>query len=119
MIIEPVQGEGGYNIISKKFLTNLREICTNNNIALIMDEVQSGIGRTGKFFAYEHSQIIPDITVFAKGIASGFPLSGIIANKKHYDNLEIKSMGGTYGANIISTTAAIATLDLIKNDNLI
>lgn len=76
-------------------MSNLRDICTKNNIILIMDEVQSGIGRTGKFFAYEHSDIIPDITVFAKGIASGFPLSGIIANKHHFENMELKAMGGT------------------------
>lgn len=119
VIIEPIQGEGGYNILSKKLLQGIRQICTDNNILMIVDEIQTGIGRTGLFLASEHFKIVPDIIVLAKGIASGFPLSLIAANKKIYKNSFVGSMGGTYGCNIISSVAASSTLDIIKEEDLI
>ncbi|CAG8667994.1 19454_t:CDS:2, partial [Racocetra fulgida] len=119
MIVEPILGEGGYVEPPKSFFPKLREICTKNNILLIFDEVQTGFGRTGKMFAAEHFGILPDIIVMAKGIASGFPLSGIVANKKLMDIQPPGSMGGTYTGNAVSCAAAIATLEVFEEEKIL
>ena len=118
MLIEVVQGEGGYRIFSKNFLKGIRQICDEFDILLIADEVQCGVGRTGKFLAYEHSNIIPDITVMAKGIASGLPLSLIVGKPELYETSPLGSMGSTFGPNIVSCAAAKATLEIIAEENL-
>eukprot|EP00164_Ancoracysta_twista_P000959 GFYU01001255.1.p1 GENE.GFYU01001255.1~~GFYU01001255.1.p1 ORF type:complete len:443 (+),score=139.93 GFYU01001255.1:204-1532(+) len=118
MIIEPIQGEGGYNVAPASFLRGIREFCDQHNILLIADEVQSGVGRTGKYWAVEHSDVTPDILVFAKGIASGYPFSGIATTKDIMDKQLPGSMGGTYGGNAIGCAASVATLDVIREENV-
>ncbi|KAL1934448.1 hypothetical protein VTP01DRAFT_6630 [Rhizomucor pusillus] len=119
MIVETVQGEGGYVPPPKGFLKGLREICDKHGILLICDEVQSGFGRTGKMFAVEHYDVVPDIMVMAKGIASGYPLSGIVSRKELMDRQPAGSMGGTYAGNAIACAAAKATLDVFDKEKLL
>lgn len=115
ILVEPVQGEGGYVVPPVSFIRGLREICDENKILLIFDEVQSGFGRTGKFFASEHFGVTADIIAVAKGIASGFPLSGVISRKELMDRWIPGSHGGTYGANAVSCAAAVATIEVLKD----
>lgn len=115
IMIEPVLGEGGYVVPPVSFLKGLRDICDEYQLLLIFDEVQSGFGRTGKFFALEHFQVIPDMIIVAKGIASGFPLSGILASKDLMDRWIPGSHGGTYGANAVACAAAKATINLLRD----
>ena len=113
---------GDNNVIVYKhldFLAKLREICDKNNVLLIADEVQSGFGRTGKMFAVEHWNVTPDILVMAKGIASGYPLSGIVSRKELMDKQPAGSMGGTYGGNVVACAAANATLEVFDNEKLL
>ncbi|KAG2208940.1 hypothetical protein INT47_011080 [Mucor saturninus] len=119
ILIEPVQGEGGYVVPPKNFLAGLRKICDKHNILLICDEVQSGFGRTGKMFAVEHFNIVPDILVMAKGIASGYPLSAIVSRKEIMDKQPPGSMGGTYSGNAIACAAAKATLQVFDEEKLL
>jgi len=119
MIIEPVQGEGGYVVPPKEFLKALRAICDEHGILLIADEVQSGFGRTGKFFAMEHFDTRPDILIFAKGLASGMPLSGIASTRKLMDTQPAGSQGGTYAGNAVACAAASATVDVIIEEDLL
>ena len=120
VIIEPVLGEGGYVPAPAGFLQELRTFCNDNDILLITDEVQSGFGRTGKFFAFEHAGIEPDIIVMAKGLGSGLPISGIAASQKLMAEWVPGSHGGTYGGgSAISAAAALATLEVIQTENLV
>ena len=119
IIVEPVLGEGGYLVPPPGFLPRLREITRRHGILLIADEVQTGFGRTGRFFAVEHWGVEPDILVMAKGIASGLPLSGIIAKRETLDRLPPGSHGGTYGGNVVACAAANATLDVIRDEGLV
>jgi len=119
IIVEPVIGEGGYIVPSPAFLPRLREITRQHGILLIADEVQTGFGRTGEMFAVRHWDVEPDIVVMAKGIASGLPLSGILARAELMDRLPPGSHGGTYGGNVVSCAAANATLDVIEDEGLI
>jgi 4-aminobutyrate aminotransferase len=113
IIIEPIQGEGGYVPAPKFFMQELRRICTQHGIMLICDEVQSGMGRTGKWWAFEHSEMEPDIITSAKGIASGMPLGAIIA-KSSVMNWKPGSHGTTFGGNPVCLAASLATMDLIE-----
>ncbi|KAG0171335.1 hypothetical protein DFQ28_009260 [Apophysomyces sp. BC1034] len=119
MVIEPVQGEGGYVVPPKRFLQGVREICDKHQILLICDEVQTGFGRTGKMFAVEHFDVLPDILVMAKGIASGYPLSGIVSRKEIMDKQPPGSMGGTYAGNAVACAAAKATLQVFADEDLL
>ena len=119
IIVEPVIGEGGYIVPSPTFLPRLREITAKHGILLIADEVQTGFGRTGELFAVRHWDVEPDIVVMAKGIASGLPLSGILARKDLMDRLPPGSHGGTYGGNVVACAAANATLDVIEDEGLV
>ncbi len=119
IIVEPVLGEGGYVIPPAGFLKKIREICDKNDIIMITDEIQSGFGRTGKFFAFEHEGIVPDIVTIAKGVASGLPLSGIIYRHALGKKWITGSHGGTYGGNPVACAAAVATLDVIENEHLV
>ena len=119
IIVEPVQGEGGYIVPPPTFLPRLREITREHGILLIADEVQTGFGRTGEMFAVQHWGVEPDILVMAKGIASGMPLSGIIARQEILAAFAPGTHGGTYGGNIVSCAAALATLDVIEDEDLI
>ncbi|HWC21885.1 MAG TPA: aminotransferase class III-fold pyridoxal phosphate-dependent enzyme [Flexivirga sp.] len=118
-LVEPVLGEGGYVPGNTEFFAGLRERADKHGILLILDEVQTGWGRTGKFWAQEHFGVTPDILVTAKGIGSGFPLSGIAAPAALMEKVWPGSQGGTYGANAVACAAAIATLDVIQEENLV
>ena len=112
-------GEGGYVVSPPSFLPRLREITRQHGILLIADEVQTGFGRTGRMFAVEHWDVEPDILVMAKGIASGMPLSGILARTEIMDRWKPGTHGGTYGGNVVSCAAANATLDVIEDEDLV
>jgi len=120
VIIEPILGEGGYVPAPAGFLQELREFCTQNDILLIADEVQSGFGRTGKLFAFEHAEIEPDIIVMAKGLGSGLPISGIASRRELMEKWTPGSHGGTYGGgSAIAAAAALATVQVIQDENLV
>ena len=119
VIVEPVLGEGGYIVPPPAFLPRLREITGRHGILLIADEVQTGFGRTGEMFAVRHWDVEPDILVMAKGIASGLPLSGILARSELMAAWQPGTHGGTYGGNVVSCAAANATLDVIEDEGLV
>jgi 4-aminobutyrate aminotransferase len=118
-VVEPVLGEGGYVVPPDGFLPALREVADRHGILLAVDEVQSGYGRTGRFFATEWTDAAPDIVLMAKGIASGLPLSGILAPRSLLDQLAPGTHGGTYGGNAVACAAALATLDVIDDERLV
>jgi 4-aminobutyrate aminotransferase len=117
-VVEPVLGEGGYVVPPDGFLAALRAVADRHGILLAADEVQSGFARTGRFFATEWTDASPDIVVMAKGIASGLPLSGILAPRTILEKLVPGSHGGTYGGNAVACAAALATLDVIDDERL-
>ena len=117
ILVETIQGEGGYIVPPAGFYPALRELCDKHDILLIMDEVQSGMGRTGKWWAVEHFEVEPDILTAAKGIASGMPLGACIARRDIMD-WEKGSHGNTFGGNPLSCAAALATIDLIEKEYL-
>ena len=118
-LIEPVLGDGGYLPTPPAFLDGLRERADRHGIVLIVDEVQSGCGRTGKFWGHQYSAAVPDILITAKGIASGFPISAIAAPTDLMAKGWPGSQGGTYGGNAVAAAAACATLDVIRDENLV
>jgi 4-aminobutyrate aminotransferase len=118
IVIEPVQGEGGFNVAPFDFLRALRGICDEHGIVLIADEVQSGIARTGKMFCIEHSGVVPDLITVAKGIGGGLPLSGVIGKAAIMDTAHPGGLGGTYGGNPLSIAAGHAVLDVIEAEDL-
>ncbi|HEY2061632.1 aspartate aminotransferase family protein [Amycolatopsis sp. NBC_01480] len=117
--IEPVLGEGGYVPGNTEFFAGLRERADRHGILLVMDEVQTGFGRTGKFWGHDHFDVSPDVVLIAKGLASGFPLSGIAASQELMEKALPGSQGGTYGGNAVSCAAAIATLAVIQDEGLV
>ena len=120
VIIEPILGEGGYVPVPAGFMQELRRFCTQNEILLIVDEVQSGFGRTGKTFAYEHAGIEPDIIVMAKGLGSGLPISGIASRRDLMAKWKPGSHGGTYGGgSAVSMAAALATVKVLRDEHLV
>jgi 4-aminobutyrate aminotransferase len=119
MLIEPVLGEGGYVVPTPGFLAGLRRICGEHGILLIADEVQSGFGRTGRWFAIEHFGVAPDVMVMAKGLASGLPLSGIAARRELMERWIPGSHGGTYGGNAVACAAAVATIRAIREEGML
>ena len=118
ILVEPIQGEGGYVVPPPGFFPALRALCDRHGILLIVDEVQSGIGRTGKWWAIEHWDVEPDIVCFAKGIASGVPMGGIVARESIMDWPE-GSHGNTYGGNPLACSAALATLSLVEEELMV
>ncbi|MBI5079024.1 aminotransferase class III-fold pyridoxal phosphate-dependent enzyme, partial [Candidatus Saganbacteria bacterium] len=118
-VIEPLLGEGGYIAFEKKFLRGLRRLCDKYNVLLIFDEVQTGMGHTGKWFAGEHAGVTPDIVTLAKGLASGFPLGACVAKKEVMSRWSPGAHGSTFGGNPVSCAAALATLRVIKKKNLL
>jgi 4-aminobutyrate aminotransferase-like enzyme len=119
IVIEPVLGEGGYLPAPPAYLQGVREICDASGVLFVADEVQSGFGRTGKMFAVEHSDVVPDIVVMAKGIASGFPIAGIGASEELMSRWPQGAHGGTYGGNPIGCAAALATIEVIEEEHLV
>jgi 4-aminobutyrate aminotransferase len=119
LIVEPVLGEGGYIVPPASFLQGLRAICDEIGALLIVDEVQSGFGRTGRWFAHEHMGITPDIMVMAKGLASGLPLSAVAARGEVMQRWQPGSHGGTYGGNAVACAAAVATIGAMRDEGLV
>lgn len=119
VIVEPVLGEGGYVIPPKEWLQKIREICDRHGILLIFDEVQTGFGRTGEWFAAQTFDVTPDIMAIAKGIASGLPLSATVASRNLMEKWPIGSHGTTFGGNPIACSVALTTLEVFKEENLI
>jgi len=118
IIIEPLQGEGGFYPVPDGFLQTLRDLCDAHGIVLIVDEIQTGFGRTGKLFAVEHAGIEPDLMTVAKGLAGGFPLSGVIGKAVIMDAVEPGGLGGTFGGSPIACAASHAVLDIIEKEDL-
>ena len=118
IIVEPVQGEGGFNVAPFEFLRALRRVCDEHGIVLVADEVQGGMGRTGKMFSIEHAGVVPDLIAVAKGLGGGFPLSGVIGRATLMDAAHPGGLGGTYGGNPIGIAAAHAVLDILAAEDL-
>jgi 4-aminobutyrate aminotransferase len=118
-LVEPVLGEGGYVPANTEFLAGLRERADRHGILLVVDEVQTGFGRTGRFWGHQHFAATPDVLITAKGLASGFPLSAIAAPVDLMSKAWPGSQGGTYGGNAVSCAAALATLDVIEDEDLV
>ncbi len=118
ILIEPELGEGGYVTPPAAFMKGLRAICDRTGILLIFDEVQSGFGRTGKWFAQEHFGVVPDIMTVAKGIASGLPLSGVFSRLDLMKKWQIGSHGGTYGGNPVACAAGVATICAMREEDM-
>lgn len=119
ILLEPVQGEGGFYAAPPAFMKALRQLCDQHGILLIADEVQTGAGRTGTFFAMEQMGISADIMTFAKSIAGGFPLSGIVGKAEYMDRIPAGGLGGTYGGSPISCAAALAVLAVFEEEKLL
>ncbi|NOL49975.1 2-aminoadipate transaminase [Pelistega europaea] len=118
VIVEPVIGEGGFLLLDKEFATYLREFCTQNGIALIFDEIQSGFGRTGTPFAFTHLGVEPDLLLLAKSIAGGMPLGAVIGKAEWMNYPPVGSLGGTYSGNPVACAAALATLDIMSGSEV-
>ena len=119
IIVEPVLGEGGYYPASASFLRALRERCTEHGILLIADEVQSGYGRTGRMWAFEHAGIVPDVVCVAKAIANGLPLSAIVSSRETQERWGRGAHGSTFGGNPVACAAGIAVLETIRDEGLV
>ena len=118
ILMEPVLGEGGYVVPPIAFMKGLRELCDKHGILLILDEVQSGFGRTGKWFAQEHFGVVPDIMTVAKGIASGMPLSGVFSRLDLMKKWQTGSHGGTFGGNAVACAAGVATIRAMRDEDM-
>lgn len=119
IIIEPVQGEGGFNPAPTTFMQALRKVCDTHGILLIVDEIQTGFGRTGRLFAVEHSGVAPDLMTVAKSLGGGFPISGVVGRAEVMDVPNVGAIGGTYGGNPLSCAAGLAVLDVIAEEHLV
>ena len=119
IMVETIMGEGGIKVIPDRFLRDLRKICNKKNILLILDEVQCGIGRTGKFFAFEHSKVKPDIVPIAKGIGGGFPIGAVLMTNKVAKYMSPGSHGSTFGGNPLAMSVGNAVLDQIYKKNFL
>ena len=119
VIAEPVQGEGGFIVPPKDYFTRVKEICEENGIIFIMDEIQSGMGRTGYLFASEYFGVVPDMILSAKSLAAGMPLSAVTGKAEIMDSPHVGGLGGTYGGNPLSCVAALAVFETLEQENLI
>lgn len=118
IFVEPIQGEGGINVPSNGYLEGLRKICDDHELLLMLDEVQSGNGRTGRYFAYQHTDIMPDVVTTAKGLGNGFPIGACLAKSKAASIFGPGTHGTTYGGNPLACAAALAVINTIEKDNL-
>ena len=119
IVVEPVQGEGGFVVAPPEFLEGIRRICDDNGIVLVVDEVQTGYGRTGKMWGIEHYDVEPDLITIAKSIAAGLPLSGVIGKAEIMDAPGDSAIGGTYVGNPVAQAAALAVLDVFEDESLV
>jgi len=118
ILVEPVQGEGGFVVPPPDFLPGLRKLCTDHQIPLIADEVQTGFGRTGKMFAIEHSGVEPDLIVLAKTLGGGLPLGAVVGRSELMDTTNPGGLGGTFGGNPVACAAALAVIDVVLDEQL-
>ena len=118
VIVEPIQGESGIKVPPEGFLKELRELCDEKNVLMILDEIQTGFGRTGRIFAFEHFGIVPDITCLAKGVAGGIPIGLTLSRKEIMSSLKVGEHSATYGANPLACAAATATIDVLEKERL-
>jgi 4-aminobutyrate aminotransferase/(S)-3-amino-2-methylpropionate transaminase len=118
-VVEPVQGEGGFVVAPPEFLEGIRRICDDNGIVMVVDEVQTGFGRTGKLFAIEHYEVEPDLITVAKSIAAGLPLSGVLGRAEIMDAPGPGAIGGTYVGNPVAQAAALAVLDVFDEERVL
>jgi len=119
VLVEPIQGEGGVRTLETHYLEQLRKICDEQNWLLMLDEVQSGIGRTGKWFAHQHTGIVPDVMTLAKGLGSGIPVGACLAAGKAAETFQPGNHGSTFGGNPLASAAGLATLSILELDNLL
>ncbi|MEY3857172.1 MAG: hypothetical protein RLZZ193_821 [Actinomycetota bacterium] len=119
ILIEPIQGEGGFIVPPTGFLPALSKYATDNGIIFIADEVQTGFARTGNMFAVEHENVVPDMVVTAKGIAGGLPLAGVTGRAEIMDSVHVSGLGGTYGGNPIACAAALGAIETMEEENLV
>jgi 4-aminobutyrate aminotransferase/(S)-3-amino-2-methylpropionate transaminase len=119
VVAEPVQGEGGFICPPMDYFQKLHQICKDNGILLIADEIQSGMGRTGKMFAMEHWGVEPELTTVAKSLAAGMPLAAVVGKQEIMDSVHPGGLGGTYGANPVAVRAALAVLDIYEEENIL
>jgi len=119
IIVEPVQGEGGFNVAPTEFLQRLRDLCDQHGILMIADEIQTGAGRTGTWFAMEQSGVAPDMITMAKSMAGGYPISGVVGRAEVMDAPAAGGLGGTYAGSPIACAAALAVLDVFEKGNLL
>lgn len=119
ILVEPVQGEGGINIPAADYLTQIRAICDRHNLLMMLDEIQSGMGRTGQFFAFQHQAITPDVCTLAKALGNGVPIGACLARGKAAAVLTAGAHGSTFGGNLLACSAALAVLATLEQDNLV
>ncbi|WP_035321982.1 4-aminobutyrate--2-oxoglutarate transaminase [Peribacillus kribbensis] len=119
VVMEPVQGEGGFIIPPKKFVQAVRDFCLEHGIVFVADEIQTGFGRTGKFFAIEHFDVVPDLMTVSKSLAAGLPLSGVVGRTEILNIAEPGELGGTYAGNPVACAAALAVIDIIQEEDLL
>lgn len=119
IVMEPIQGESGFIIPDAKFVQHVYDFCQENGIVFIADEIQTGFGRTGKMFAMEHFDIVPDLMTISKSLAAGLPLSGVVGKKEFFESIAPGELGGTYAGNPVACEAALEVIEVIKDENLI
>jgi 4-aminobutyrate aminotransferase/(S)-3-amino-2-methylpropionate transaminase len=119
LVIEPIQGEGGFVVPAPGFLPALQRWCNENGIVLVADEVQTGFARTGAWFACDHEGVVPDLVTVAKGIAGGLPLSGVVGRAEMMDAVHGGGLGGTYGGNPVACAAALASIETMRSEDLL
>ncbi len=119
ILVEPIQGEGGVNVPSSTYLNELREICNKHDWLLMLDEIQTGNGRTGKYFSYQHNHILPDVVTTAKGLGNGVPIGACLAVGKAADVLQPGNHGSTFGGNPLACSAALAVLEVLMTNDFL
>ncbi len=119
VVMEPIQGEGGFNIVPKKFIQYVSDFCKQHGIVFVADEIQTGMGRTGKLFATEHFDIAPDLMTVSKSLAAGLPLSAVVGKTEILDAANPGELGGTFAGNPVACAAALAVFDVIEEENLL
>jgi len=119
IMVEPVQGEGGVNIPANDFLNQIRKLCDQHNLLMMLDEIQTGIGRTGKFLAYQHNSIVPDVCTLAKALGNGVPIGACLARGKAAELLTAGKHGSTFGGNPLACSAALSVINTLDDENII